>query len=105
MSENLLVKMNNALEQTRHPAIDASLPALGMVKDVKIEEGRVHLTFKLPFSNLPEGMKNMLIQIVQTALTPFGMNIKIKLSFMDEEEKQHFLQVEKAHWKGTPEGV
>ncbi|MHA1583981.1 MAG: iron-sulfur cluster assembly protein [Promethearchaeota archaeon] len=105
MSDELLAKINDALDQTRHPAINASLPALGMVKDVKIEEEKVHLTFKLPFPNLPESMKNMLIKIVQNALTPFGMNLKIKLSLMDEEEKQHFLNVENANWKGTPDGI
>jgi len=102
MSDDILNKINEALEKTQHPSINASLPQLGMISDVKIEDEKVHMTFKLPFAGIPENIKNMMIGNIQDVLNPFGMNIKIHLSIMNEEEKQHFLQVENANWKGAP---
>ncbi|QEE17600.1 iron-sulfur cluster assembly protein [Promethearchaeum syntrophicum] len=102
MSDNLLKEITQALEKTQHPAINACLPQLGMIKDVKIEDNKVHMTMNLPFANIPENVRNMLIGNIQDVLNPFGMNIKIYLALMNEEEKQNFLQVEKANWKGAP---
>ena len=100
MSENLLNEITQALSKTQHPSINASLPALGMIKDVKIEEKVVNLIFNLPFAGIPESIKNILLGNIKKALNPFGLKYNIELAIMDEIEKQHFLEVEKANWKG-----
>ncbi|MCF2139944.1 MAG: iron-sulfur cluster assembly protein [Candidatus Lokiarchaeota archaeon] len=105
MNEELLTKINDALEKIQHPAINASLPQLGIIQNVRIEEGKIHLTLKLPFPNIPDSMRNLFVKNIQDALTPFGMNIKINLALMNQEEQQRFLQIENANWKGTPQGI
>ncbi len=102
MSDDLLNKITQALDKTQHPSINASLPQLGMVSDVKIEDSKVHLKMKLPFAGIPENIKNIMVGNIQDVLNPFGMNIKIHLALMNEEEKQNFLQVENDNWKGAP---
>ena len=102
MSDDLLNKITQALDKTQHPSINASLPQLGMVSDVKIEDNKVHLKMKLPFAGIPENVRNIMVGNIQDVLNPFGMNIKIHLAIMNEEEKQKFLQIENANWKGAP---
>ena len=102
MSDDLLNKITQALNKTQHPSINASLPQLGMVKDVKIEENKVHMTLNLPFAGIPENIRKLMIGSIQDVLNPFGMNIKLQLAIMNEEEKQYFLKVETANWKGAP---
>ncbi|MHA1522152.1 MAG: iron-sulfur cluster assembly protein [Promethearchaeota archaeon] len=103
MENGLLQEINQALEKTQHPSINASLPQLGMLTDVKIAENEVLMTLKLPFAGIPENVRNLMIGNIQDVLNRFGMKIKLKLTIMDEEEKQHFLKVEKANWKGAPQ--
>ena len=102
MSDDLLNKISQALNKTQHPSINASLLQLGMIKDVKIEDNKVHMTLKLPFAGIPENIRKIMIGNIQDVLNPFGMNIKLKLAIMNEEEKQLFLQIENANWKGAP---
>lgn len=102
MSDDILNKITEALNKTEHPSINASLPQLGMVTDVKIEDNKVHMALKLPFAGIPENVRNIMVGNIQDVLNPFGMNIKIHLAIMNEEEKQNFLQIENANWKGAP---
>ena len=102
MSDDFLKKIIQALDKTRHPSINASFPQLGMVNGAKIEDNKVIVTFKLPFAGIPENIKNMMFSNIKEVLNPFGLDIQVKLAVMDEEEKQHFLIVEKENWKGAP---
>ncbi|MHA1682852.1 MAG: iron-sulfur cluster assembly protein [Promethearchaeota archaeon] len=100
MSDDLLERITEALKETQHPSINASLPQLGMVKNIKVEGNVINLDLNLPFANVPESISHILRGSIEDALKPFGMELMIGTAIMDEQEKQHFLEVETSNWKG-----
>ena len=68
-----------------HPAKnDASLVSLGMVSDVTVEEGRIHVT--LAFPKRPDPLKNYLVGAVQACLyrhAPAGTEISVDTEVKD----------------------
>ena len=91
--------VEQALSKVMHPEINHSLVDLGMIEDVVCEEGKVRLTLKLPFLNVP--VKEFLIQDVKEALTDLDKAIQVKLNLeqMSEEERDNFTKMAKEGWK------
>jgi ATP-binding protein involved in chromosome partitioning len=89
-----------AMENVKHPAIDCSLIELGMVKDINVKGSDVTFRFLLPFAEIPENIKNYMINALRESLTGLELNADIKTDTMDEAERQHFLAMEEKHWKG-----
>ncbi len=91
-----------AIENVKHPAINASLTTLGLLHDVDVdlENKKVTAKFVWPFANIP--IRDMLIQSVAGAIKPFGLDLEIEERLMDEDEKNKFLELEKKYWRGGP---
>ena len=91
--------IDRALSKVMHPEIKYSLVDLGMIENVVCEEGKVRLTLKLPFLNVP--VKEFLIQDVKEALTDLDEAIQVKLNLeqMSEEERDNFTKMAKEGWK------
>ncbi len=93
-------KVISTIESIHHPAINASLTTLGILQNVDIEPdtNTVTATFAWPFEGIP--IRDMLISSVSNALKALDINFKFDEKIMSEEEKQKFLQLEQANWKG-----
>ncbi len=93
-------KIISTIEAVQHPAINASLTTLGILQNVDIvpEENKVTATFAWPFEGIP--VRDMLINSVSQSLKNLNINFEFDEKIMNEEEKQKFLQIEKANWKG-----
>jgi len=86
-----------AIDFVEHPAINATLKDLGILSNVKINDNIVIANFAFPFPNIP--IKKDLISSVQIIAESFGYKFESTERIMNEEEKQHFLEVEHANWK------
>lgn len=93
-------KIIQAIESVKHPAINASLTTLGILQDIDIEDGKVKGTIVWPFEMVPPQIKQIIITSLKNALTPFGLEFEYEERLMNEEEKNKFLELEKANWKG-----
>ncbi len=93
-------KIVSTIESVQHPAINASLTTLGILQNIDIipEKNEVTATFAWPFDGIP--IRDMLINSVSNSLKPLGVNFTFDEKIMDENEKQKFLQIEQANWKG-----
>jgi metal-sulfur cluster biosynthetic enzyme len=85
-----------------HPAISRSLVDLGMAKDITMESGKVTLTLALPFPGIPISIKDYLVNSLRKAVTDLGAEIEIRVTGMDQEEREAFLAMEQESWKGLP---
>lgn len=91
-----------AIRQVMHPAISRSLVDLGMAKDITMESGKVTLTLALPFPGIPISIKDYLVNSLRKAVTDLGAEIEIRVTGMDQEEREAFLAMEQESWKGLP---
>ena len=93
-------KIISTIESIQHPAINASLTTLGILQNVDIDPqaNKVKATFAWPFDGIP--IRDMLIGSVANTLSQIGVGFEFDEKIMSEEEKQKFLQIEQANWKG-----
>ncbi|MHA1669921.1 MAG: iron-sulfur cluster assembly protein [Promethearchaeota archaeon] len=89
--------IHNRLEEIKHPFINCSLTELGIVKNISVTDNTVVVTFALPFPKIP--IKDTLISSVKTALENLGAKVETKITIMNQEELQNFLDLEKKNWK------
>ncbi|WP_457564607.1 hypothetical protein, partial [Caminibacter sp.] len=82
-----------AIENVKHPAINASLTTLGLLQDVDVDldNKKVMATFVWPFANIP--IRDMLIQSVENAIKPFGLTFEYNERLMTEDERNKFLEL------------
>jgi len=80
-----------------HPAINASLVELGIVKEINTSENKIEILFALPFPGIP--IMAQLINSVRAPLLGLGVNVEVTTSIMTEDEKNRFLEIEHAKWK------
>lgn len=92
-------EVHQALAEVMHPAIDRTLVELGMIKNITIMDNRVTLTLLLPFPNVP--IKDHLVNSVREAVMKLGVEVKIKIEQMNQEELRSFLAMEQESWKGS----
>ncbi len=95
-----LEDVRQAISNVKHPAIDCSLIELGMVKDIILKANNVTLTLLIPSIEIPESIKNYLINSLRQPISNIGLNIDVKVETMNQEERQHFLTMEEKNWKG-----
>ena len=95
MSEEDLLKVIALVE---HPAINATLKELGILSKAEVSGEILKVEISLPFANIP--IKGDMIGSVQILAESFGFKFLHTERVMNEEEKQYFLEVEKANWKG-----
>ena len=100
MDNNVSVEtIKELMNQVMHPAINSSLPELGIVKGVRMEGNKAIVTMALPFPNIP--IIDQLIMSIAEPIQKLGVDLAIEQVIMTEEEKQHFLKVEQENWKGS----
>lgn len=92
----------NALESVEHPAIAATLSALGLLRNIEINlEGKVTLTLFLPFPNVPDHIIQYMANALSDAAKSAGGELtQVSLAVMDEEGRQSFLTKEQQNWRG-----
>ncbi len=87
-----------AISDVKHPAIDHSLLDLGIVKNVRVEDDKVKITFSFPFPKIP--ITDMLVNSIDQPLQSIGINAEYDFTVMDEKERAEFLRMEKEAWRG-----
>ena len=99
MDKILPQNVEQALSKVMHPEINYSLVDLGMIEDVICEEGKVRLTLKLPFLNVP--VKELLIQSIEETLADLDETIQVKVNLkqMSEQGRDYFAKMAKEGWK------
>lgn len=99
----MLNRIIESLEKVEHPSISATLLDLGMLRDVKVtSEGKVSFTMVLPFPNIPENVRNYILNsLVNAAQTAGGELEKTDLAIMGDEERRNFLSIEQQNWRGS----
>lgn len=86
------------LEKVKHPAIDRSLPELGIVKEIAVKDGKVVITMALPFPGIP--IKDQLVSSIREPIEKLGVEVEVKQTIMNQEELQAFLKKEQESWVG-----
>lgn len=94
--------VSQAVGQVMHPAISRSLVDLGMAKDITLEHGKVTLTLALPFLDIPVSIKDYLVNSLRKAVTDLGAEAEVRITGMNQEEREAFLAMEQESWKGLP---
>jgi ATP-binding protein involved in chromosome partitioning len=87
-----------AISDVKHTAIDHSLLDLGIVKNVRVEDDKVKITFSFPFPQIP--IADMLVNSIDQPLQSIGINAEYDFTVMDEKERAEFLRMEKEAWRG-----
>ncbi len=90
--------VRDALGTVKHPAIDRTLVELGIVKDVSVSGNKVGIVMAFPFANIPIG--DFLVSSVKEPLEKLGAEVEVRVTVMDEGERQRFLDLEREGWKG-----
>ena len=91
----------NAIGQVEHPAIAASLTHLGLVKNVNIDdEGAVSYTLNLPFTAIPENIRDAMVTGVSQAVEAKGGTVvSVQFGVMNDTERADFMEKEAANWR------
>lgn len=92
--------VHQAVRQVMHPTVSRSLVELGMVKDVTLQHGKVMLTLALPILGIPASIKDYLVNSLRKAVMGLSAEAEVKITEMNEEERQAFLAMEQESWKG-----
>ena len=92
MKEKPLRNIKEKVARVMHPTISKSLTDLGMIRDIDLKGSAASLTLLIPFPGIPilPFLKNGL----QESVKSLGINLKINIDLMNEEEIQHFLTIE-----------
>lgn len=95
--------IHEAIRQVEHPAIASSLVDLGMIRDVAYtsENKTVSLTLVLPVLDIPQNVRNYMVNSLFQALNSIAVNLtEVNLAQMTAEERQVFFTLEKQNWRG-----
>jgi len=91
-------EIHQAVAKVRHPEIDRTLVELGMIKDIALEEDKVILRMALPFLRIP--IRDYLVHSVEEVVTKLGVEIEVKLTEMNKEERDAFMAMAQEGWIG-----
>jgi len=94
--------VRQAVGEVMHPAISRTLVELGMVKDITLEHGKVTLSLALPILGIPASIKDYLVNRLRQAVVGLGLEAEVRVTEMNQEERQAFLAMEQESWKGLP---
>jgi ATP-binding protein involved in chromosome partitioning len=84
--------------KVRHPEIDRTLVELGMIKDIALEDDKVILSMALPFLGIP--IRDYLVHSVEEVVAKLGVEIEVKLTEMNKEERDAFMAMAQEGWIG-----
>jgi metal-sulfur cluster biosynthetic enzyme len=89
-----------AIERVEHPAISTTLVDLGIIRNVEVApDGRVTLTLVLSFQNIPDNIRDYMVNSLAAAAQSAGGELtEVKLTVMNEADLQNFLVKEQQHW-------
>ena len=93
-------KLYQAVGQVMHPAISRTLVELGMVKHVTLENDKIIITLALPVLSIPASIKDQLVNSLRKAAAGLGAEAEVRITEMNQEERQAFLAMEQESWKG-----
>ena len=99
MTNNISEKeIHQAVAKVRHPEIDRTLVELGMIKDIALEDDKVILSMALPFLGIP--IRDYLVHSVEEVVAKLGVEIEVKLTQMNKEERDAFMAMAQEGWIG-----
>jgi metal-sulfur cluster biosynthetic enzyme len=90
--------IGKVIAKVMHPAIDRSLMDLGMIRDIALTGNTASLTLLIPFPGIP--ILPLLEKGLSESVKPLGIDLRIDVAQMNQEELQNFLAMEKKAWKG-----
>lgn len=93
-------KVYKAVEQVMHPAISRTLVELGMVKHITLENNKVIITLVLPILGIPASIRDQLVNSLRKVAAGLGAEAEVRITEMNQEERQAFLAMEQESWKG-----
>ena len=91
-------EIHQAVAKVRHPEIDRTLVELGMIKDIAVGYDTVILSMALPFLGIP--IRDYLVHSVEEVVTKLGVEIEVKLTEMNKEERDAFMAMAQEGWIG-----
>ena len=91
-------EIHQAVAKVRHPEIDRTLVELGMIKDIALEDDKVILSMALPFLGIP--IRDYLVHSVEEVVAKLGVEIEVKLTEMNKEERDAFMAMAQEGWIG-----
>jgi metal-sulfur cluster biosynthetic enzyme len=91
-------EIHQAVAKVRHPEIDRTLVELGMIKDIAFEDDKVILSMALPFLGIP--IRDYLVHSVEDVVAKLGVEIEVKLTEMNKEERDAFMAMAQEGWIG-----
>ncbi len=94
-----LDEVKQELIQIGHPAISRSLYDLGILKEIKLKDKTVIVTFAFPFPDIP--IADMLINSVAQAVKKMNYEYEYAITTMNQDEKLDFMRMEAQAWKGN----
>lgn len=86
------------LNSIKHPTIDYSLIKLGILTNIKVDNGKLVAEFAFPFPNIP--IADTLIASIADKADEMKMDFEYTIRVMNDTERQHFLQLETEAWTG-----
>jgi metal-sulfur cluster biosynthetic enzyme len=99
MAKNITEEVYQAVAQVKHPEIDCSLNELGMIKDMTVKDKKVAVTLALPMLGIPVAIRDYLMNSLRGAVTQLGLEFEVKLTGMNQEERQIFFAMAQERWK------
>ena len=78
-----------------HPTINCSLVELGIVKNIQIKPGRVIITMALPFTDVPDSIKDYLVESLRESIEEVEAVVEIITVAMTKEELKRFFALKK----------
>ncbi|MEF8774645.1 MAG: iron-sulfur cluster assembly protein [Halobacteriales archaeon] len=93
-------EIEDAIADVTHPEIDATLVELGMIDDVRVEDGEPSIDVAIPMADIPDAIKKMLAGRLFERLQPLGVEPSIRFVVMDARTRERFFQMEQDNWKG-----
>lgn len=94
--------ITTAMSAVEHPAIATTLLDLGILRDIEFTpEGQITFSLFLPFPNVPDHIRDHMIQTLVAAAQTQGGEVKeVRLGYMNEADRQIFLAKEQENWRG-----
>ena len=72
-----------------------------MIQEVKYnqEEKEAIVTLAFPIANIPESVRNYVVNDIYQVLQAKGVGLKVYLSVMDDQTRTNFMGQSQAYWK------
>lgn len=95
-------QVRQALQGVNHPELNRGLVELGMIRDIRVDDGQVKFTLVLPFKEVP--IKDQLVSMVRAAVLALDdvEKVDIELAEMTQRERARFMSAQE---KGLAQGL